>query len=222
VIHVGGEYQFIKEASAPMVMPMSIRAAFQLAELNGRIACVVIPDVFDSIESFVTIFHEFVHYYQYETCEEALKLQLDIARKAREEDDTMWEIEHPFPYNSKNFTRGYKGFLEAVQKADHKRIIEERKALRAYLGVHDYEYMVWQEWKEGFARWVENRIREHLGVQKNNKGKQQPYCRVSFYAGGAAYIELLANGQPVMVKNLSDLFFGILKFGLDENVEIPH
>ncbi len=214
------EYRFIKQASLNMAVPSGIRAAFQLEELGGRIACVITPDVFDSIEGYVTIFHEFVHCYQFETCEETLKNQLDIAQKAREVGDHMWEIEHPFPYTSRNFVDGYKRFMDAVQDADQKRIKEARKSLRAYLGVHDYEYMVWQEWKEGFARWVENCVREHLGLPQNDKGKQTPYSRVSFYVGGAAFIELLAKDQPCLVENLSSLFSRIYISAMDENVDL--
>lgn len=29
----------------------------------------------------------------------------------------------------------------------------------------DYEYMVWEEWKEGFARLIENRIRNNLELK---------------------------------------------------------
>ena len=123
----GGDYQFIKQISAPMAMPPGIRAAFQLEDLNGGIACVVTPDVFDSMEGYVSVFHEFVHCYQYETCEQDLKIQLDIARKAQEIGDLMWEIEYPFPYRSKNFTSGYMNFLKAIEKDDHKAVQETRK-----------------------------------------------------------------------------------------------
>lgn len=214
------DYRFVKQASLPITIPPGIRAAFQLTALDGRIACVVTPDVFDSIEGYVTIFHEFVHCYQFENCEEALKNQLDVAQKAREVGDYMWEIEHPFPYNSKNFADGYRLFLDAVKSADHERIREARKSLRAYLGVHDYEYMVWQEWKEGFARWVENGIRARLGLPQNDKGRQPPYSRVSFYVGGAALIGLLATAQPSMVENLSDLFTRMFISGMDENLAV--
>jgi hypothetical protein len=36
-------------------------------------ACVVTGEVFDSLEGIVTIFHEFVHCQQFETCERELK-----------------------------------------------------------------------------------------------------------------------------------------------------
>jgi len=221
VTQVGGEYQFIKQVNAPMVMPVGVRAAFQLAEFGGRIACVVSPDVFDSMEGYVTIFHEFVHCYQYETCEEDLKEKLDIARQARESGDMMWEIEYPFPYCAKNFTKEYVNFFSAVGKGDHLIVQETRKRLRTYLGVHDYEYMVWQEWKEGFARWVENCVREHLNLPRNNKGLQQPFSRVLFYVGGAAYIGLLVKEQTSLAENIGLLFWKIFTYGMENNAALP-
>jgi hypothetical protein len=67
-------YRFIKRSPAPMPIPKGVRAAFQLEDYGGRIVCVVTPDVFDNREGYVTILHEFVHCYQYETCEQTLKI----------------------------------------------------------------------------------------------------------------------------------------------------
>jgi len=217
---VSGEYQFIKQAPLPMAMPPGVRAAFQLAELNGRIACVVTPDVFDSMEGYVTVFHEFVHCYQYETCEQEIKLQLDIARKAQEVGDMMWELEYPFPYRSKYFTCGYLNFLSAIKMKDHNTVQETRRNLRSYLGVHDYEYMVWQEWKEGFARWVENRVRQLLDLPDNRRGLHQPYSRISFYVGGAAYIDLLVKTQTSLAENIGSLFWKIFTYGMEKKAAL--
>jgi len=40
--------------------------------------------------------------------------------------------------------------------------------MRKYLKNHDYEYMIWQQWKEGFARYIENKIRNTLNVEKKS------------------------------------------------------
>lgn len=201
-----GCYQFIKNAPTPMPIPVGVRAAFQLEDYGGRIACVVTPEVFDTKEGYVTILHEFVHCYQYETCEQALKQQLDVARQAGENGDVMWEIQHPFPYQAEAFSRGYQRFIDAVSRSVHLDIRQARADLRAYLGVHDFEYMVWQEWKEGFARWVENRVQEILGLHLNTGGINPPFSRVVFYAGGAAFINFLHCTDPDVVADLPRLF----------------
>lgn len=211
VDHQKGNYQFIKKSPIPMPIPEGIQAAFQLEEYDGRIACVVSPDVFDSLAGFVTILHEFVHCFQYETCEQDIKMRMDVARQAVELENFMWEITHPFPYNAKVFIRSYTDFLKAVKNEHHADLIRSRRELRDYLGVHDYEYMVWQEWKEGFARWVENRLQQHLGLPENKGGLNQPYSRVLFYVGGEAFINYLSKANPEVVNDLPALFNKLFK-----------
>jgi hypothetical protein len=201
-----GTYQFRKSAPLPIPIPVGVRAAFQLEDYGGRIVCVVTPEVFDSTDGYVTILHEFVHCFQYETCEQTLKMQLDVARHAQEQGNFMWEIEHLFPYAAANFIEPYQAFLDALKSEDHKAVLSSRKLLKAYLGLHDFEYMVWQEWKEGFARWVENLVKRHLGMPENKGGINLPFSRVSFYAGGEAYIHYLSKREPSLVNDLPSLF----------------
>ena len=201
-----GPYHFIKRAPVPMPIPAGIRAAFQLADYGGRIACVVTPEVFETREGYVTILHEFVHCYQYETCEQDLKMQLDIAQQAKEKGDVMWEIQHPFPYTAESFVQPYARFMEAIGNENEQDIRLYRKRLKTYLGLHDYEYMVWQEWKEGFARWVENTLQARLCLPVKRGGLQLPYSRVLFYVGGAAYIDYISGLKPEIVNDLPTLF----------------
>jgi hypothetical protein len=200
------QYRFIKRVPAPMPIPQGVRAAFQLEDYGGRIACVVTPEVFDTPEGYVTLLHEFVHCYQYETCEQALKAKLDIARQAQEKGDFMWEIQHPFPYQAGAFSRAYTRFFDAIDKGDQPGLRMARIELNDYLGLHDFEYLVWQEWKEGFARWVENRTQQKLGLNENIGGLELPFSRVAFYAGGAAYIDFLQTREPHLVNDLEALF----------------
>lgn len=203
-------YLFIKDFPTPMPVPAGVRAAFQLESYGGRIACVVTPDVFDSRDGYITLLHEFVHCYQYETCEQDLKMTLDIARHAQERGDFMWEIQHPFPYTADDFIGPYQTFLKGLAAVDTVQVDSARRALRTYLGLHDFEYMAWQEWKEGFARWLENRIKAHLGMPENKGGLGTPYSRVLFYAGGEAYIDYLAHLQPGITNDLPALFHRML------------
>jgi hypothetical protein len=207
-------YRLAITAPTPMPIQAGIRAAFQLEVYHGKIACVVTPDAFDSIGGYITILHEFVHCYQYETCEQDLKMQLDIAQKAAEDSDFMWEIEHPFPYLSKDFSTAYLDFLDALERDDVMQVLKARQSLREYLGVHDFEYMLWQEWKEGFARWVENKIKQELGQPINQGGIAEPFSRVLFYAGGEAYISWLVNRRPTLANDLPALFYEMKDPGL--------
>ncbi len=70
-----------------------------------------------------------------------------------------------------------------------KGLTKTRAKLHTALSPLDWEYMVWQEWKEGYARHVENKIQRELGLKVNTFGEEPPYSRITFYAGGAAHFE---------------------------------
>ncbi|MGC9348547.1 MAG: hypothetical protein ACP5JG_10455 [Anaerolineae bacterium] len=66
--------------------------------------------------------------------------------------------------------------------------------------------MVWQEWKEGFARYIENLIRDKLGLPRNLDGRDGRMSRISFYAGDALLVERLGERDPALLVNLAELF----------------
>jgi hypothetical protein len=196
------------EGPAPMPIPDGIRAAFPLELLDGRPACVVTGEVFDTVEGYITIFHEFVHCRQIELSEFELKEGLKIYQAAMEREDYMWEINHPFPYADFRFEALYSAFLSAGGDLDE--IFRIRQALRTHLSEADFEYMVWQEWKEGFARFIENLIRLEKGVDENKGGAERPFGRVSFYAGGEAFIRALEERDPSLANDIKALFHTML------------
>ena len=198
-----GQWAFVKRAPTPMPVPQGVRAAFPLECYDGRTACVVTSDVFDTLAGYVTLFHEFVHCHQAETCETALKETLRIAQAAS---DPMWEITYPFPYNDPCFFEDYRRFFGALAAHDPASVWACRSALKQHLASDDFEYLVWQEWKEGFARFIENRIRAELGLGGNHGGQAPPYRRVSFYEGGAQFIEFLEAQAPEISHDLEALF----------------
>ena len=202
----GEHYILVKQAPVPFPIPDGIRAAFQLAEYDGKCAAIVTPDAFDSVREMVLVLHEFVHCYQNATCEDTLKGQLEIARIAEEEGHGTWELDFPFPYDSEAFTGHYQALLAALSAGDEVAIRDAFAELRSVLSPHEAEYMTWQMWKEGYARWVENRIQSHLGLPVNRYGEEPPYNRISFYVGGADYFKWLAKQDECAVADLSGLF----------------
>lgn len=207
IFELGPEgYALTASAPTPMPVPQGVRAAFPLEAIDGRPACVVTREVFDTTEGYVEIFHEFIHCQQMDRDEQAFKETLSLARQAQAENDMMWEIAYPFPYGNKTFTQGYGAILDALARHDLATAQAERAALHEALTCHDWEYMVWQEWKEGFARYVENNIRRELGLVENVNGREPPFNRVSFYAGGAAWIATLAIQNPTLHTDLRALF----------------
>ena len=203
----GEHYTLVKQAPVPFPIPDGIRAAFPLSEYNGRSAAVVTPDAFDSVKEMVLVLHEFVHCYQHQTCEDALKGELEIARIAEEEDHGTWELDFPFPYESEPFTGHYQALLASLGAGDEVAIRDAFADLRSVLTPHEAEYMLWQMWKEGTARWVENRIQSHLGLPVNRYGAEQPYNRISFYVGGADYVDWLAEREEGEGMDLPGVFY---------------
>ncbi len=199
----GRRYDFVREAATPMPIPRGVRAAFPLESYGDRMACVVTDDVFAEPDGVVTIFHEFVHCQQAESCEPRLKQRLGVARRAQAAGDHMWELDHPFPYAAADFVRLYEAFLTTGTLEEAEGV---RRQLRGVLEGQDHEYMVWQEWKEGFARFIENRICRRLGLPENHGGRARPFSRVAFYAGGAHYIGLLGAQDAGLIVQIERLF----------------
>lgn len=198
-----GEYHFAGTFPTPMPIPIGVRAAFTLEEFGNRMVCVVTEDVFTEEGGTVTIFHEFLHCQQWETCEMHLREDLMIAQSAKEAGDFMWEINHPFPYADEEFLHLYQAFFQTNTLAE---ALPLRKELHRILAVKDYEYMLWQEWKEGFARRMENLMRARLGLRLNKGKNLPPYDRVTFYAGGEHFIDLIAAEVPSLVEDIEALF----------------
>lgn len=200
-------YRFVQQAPTPMPIPQGVRAAFPLVCYENRPACVVTRDVFDSTEGYVTLFHEFVHCQQWNTCEAKLKQTLGIARRAQAENDVMWEINYPFPYADPRFVEAYIALLDASGEGRIDDIRAIRRRLYETLDPGDWEYLVWQEWKEGLARYIENRIQARLGLRENHGGGEPPFDRVAFYKGGSRTIAALGRREPGLLLDIEALFY---------------
>lgn len=206
----GASYRLVKTATVDMPLPERVRAAFPLTCHADQICCVVTPDVFDDEAGYITIFHEFIHCYQFTSGEQQLKQTLQVAQAAMAKQDYLWELNHPFPYADEHVEETYRTFLAAAAQHDSDAVLHQRRCLQRRLAHYDYEYMVWQEWKEGFARFIENKIRVRLGFVENYGGAQPPFSRVTFYAGGARYIEMIENAHPPLLEKI-DLLFHYIK-----------
>jgi hypothetical protein len=85
----------------------------------------------------------------------------------------------------------------------------ERAALKKALSADDWGYLTWQEWKEGLARYLENRMRGVAGLPENVGGEEGPYNRVTFYRGGDLLIRFLERRQPGVVNDMEKLYRAI-------------
>ncbi len=204
---IKGSYIFSNKQPTPFPLPSGVQASFPV---NGIPSCVVTKKIFDSLNGYVTILHEFMHCCQAEICETKLKKKLILGRKGLEENDPMWELNHLFPYENPEFVRTYSKLIEGLDSDNKKIIVECRHQLRKILNKADFEYMVWQEWKEGFARLIENKIQAKLKLDINNYGLKRPYNRVTFYVGGAKIIQYLSLENNESFLNIELLFDKII------------
>jgi hypothetical protein len=187
-------------------MPKGIRAAMPLSAWNNRMACVVSGDAFDTPKGFVLVLHEFVHCYEWDTCEQKLKDTMTIFREAMKNKDYMWELQYPFPYADQAWAKVYADWLSALGQADDQAAQGLRAKLRMLLAPNNWEYMTWQEWKEGLARCLENRIYARLGMTPNEYGCQAPFDRIAFYCGGQRLIDHLMKTEPKLVEDIEALY----------------
>jgi hypothetical protein len=200
------EYRLQRKEPVPFPLGKGIRASFPLGSYGGKPGCVVSQEVFDTMKGYVTVFHEFVHCSQYLTCENRLKAGLAIAIAAAKVQDYSWEINHPFPYGDSGFVAEYSRQLSALADHDSAAVRLIRRSLTRRLCEVDREYMVWVEWKEGLARFVENRIRSRYGIEPNTAGNERPYSRVTFYSGGEQFIALLTRDDQALLLDPERLF----------------
>ena len=202
-----GRYEFVKKHTEEgMEFSDEIRAAFPLDFYGGKAACVVGKSAFDTAEEMVSLLHEFVHCYQYETCENEIKSTLLVYGKSLERRDMMWEINYPFPYNDGNFVREAEKLESAYNAGDQRAIAAFYTNLNAYLSREDYEYMIWQEFKEGYARYIENRIRGHLNFKLNEGDISKSFDRVMFYETGCRHIFYILEKAKRADMDLAELY----------------
>jgi hypothetical protein len=196
---------YLTTIELPMDIPKGTRAAFPIEELSDC-CCVITPECLESSSGFVDILHEMVHCFQCRTCEDELKSTLKIHKRAVESGDYMWEINHAFPYGDSDFNR----LVQNISAWDYDSVVGSLSVLSAKLSVFDYEYMIWQIWKEGFARYVENLIRKRYEIAENTGGiSSERLCRTSFYYIGDHIWRKLNREKEELIDRLSDAFYVI-------------
>ena len=199
-------YRLVLTAPDTFDMPKGIRAAMPLGFWDNRMACVVTGEIFGEPTGYVFIFHEFVHCAQWGSCEQKLKQGLSIFQEAMKSKNYMWELQYPFPYASPAFTETYAALIKAWEKNDADAAGALTAALKTSLSPAEWEYLTWQEWKEGLARYLENRMREVVGLPENKGGEKPPFDRVTFYRGGDMLIRFLERRRPGTVKDMEKLY----------------
>lgn len=197
-------YALVKKIPSTRYIIKGIRAAFPLEENNYTTTCVVTEDAFNSDRDYSVIFHEFVHCYQADTYEFEIKSGLAVYLSEIENNNYMWELNYPFPYDDEEINNLYALFIRSIENENLSEAERHHDLLKEKLSASDYQYLCWVEWKEGSARWIENLIRNEFNVDNNIAGKKGKFSRVSFYYGGSNYIKLL--NEKYNTADLKELF----------------
>lgn len=205
-----GSYEYKCEFKPPMDISEEIFAAFDLDFYDNKMAAVVNEKALNTLEGCILVFHEFVHCYQAENDEMDLKSTLKLADKSMSEGNFMWEITYEFPYENKTFIKLTADYEEFYKNKDLGNIKNYYNQLKTLLDEFSYEYMIWQQWKEGYARYIENLIRERFKCNKNSKSIEPPYHRGSFYEIGSKYIELLLQHDQSLFNNTKGLYYKMI------------
>jgi len=195
---LGTKYEFKHKAKTDLSDDVDWLAAFDLESYDGKFAAIIGKNILENSENYVFIFHEFVHCYQGETVENDIKSNLTIFKEEMAKQNYSWEINYPFPFNDEYFIN------KTLELSDD--FVNYHNDMRAYLKKTEFEYMIWQEWKEGFARYVENLVRKELGLQLNATISRQPFDRVHFYDIGSKYIEMLIEKDNELNNDTKNLF----------------
>ena len=85
-------------------------------------------------------------------------------------------------------------------------IIEYHKTLKDVLNRKDFEYLIWQEWKEGYARYIENLIRDKIGLDKNSTRLSDRFNRTCFYEIGSRYISEIIENNFKLTNDLKGIY----------------
>lgn len=200
------QYDLVHVEEDKMNIPKGVRAAFPLEGYGHRCVVVVSGEVFDHLAAQVDIFHENVHCFQYETCENKLRSHIELARTSVNTDTYFWELHYPFPYHDACFVKYAGKSFQAMTANDREGLRNLRKGIKAYLGKEQAEYMVWQEWKEGYARYIENAIKRELQVKENRYGVNPPYGRPIFYELGSQLTSFLQRNRACDPQDIEQLY----------------
>lgn len=200
-------YQFMLEYPSPMRLPEKVFAAFPLYFYGNKASVVVSAGELANPDNDSILLHEFVHCFQWNQCEQRIKNGLRIEKLNKEADNSSWELVYPFPYDKDAFL-SLTEQLEGIPPETGLSCYREYHAnIKKWLSETDFEYMIWQEWKEGSARYIENLVRQKLGLQKNNQPLQPPFDRVCFYEIGSRYIEALIRADEALIGDIEKLYY---------------
>ncbi|MDR1837796.1 MAG: hypothetical protein LBQ89_09080 [Treponema sp.] len=206
---IGHKYEFKRKVETSVVVSGEILTAFHLDFYDMKPSVVISENMIGNLGNDILVLHEFVHCFQLENGAIEIKNGLSIQKQEMAKKNYNWEIDFSFPYNNEYLIDKTMELSDCFTRDNYENVEIYRNCMRAYLHKAEYEYMIWQEWKEGFARYVENLIRKELGLRLNGNILVQPFGRVHFYEIGSKYIEMLIKNDKGLNDNIVKLFYNM-------------
>lgn len=182
----------------------------------------------------ITLMHE--HFHQLQDSQPDFYKDTEALNLSRGDQTGMWMLNYPFPYTTPEVSQqvsvlarllveGMEAKTPALYSSKLASYREARDALKKMLGADDYKYLSFQLWKEGIARYTEDRVAHWAAAKyepssefRNLKDfttfaatadqvrqgivhelstlKLENYKRVAFYPLGAAEGLLLDRANP--------------------------
>jgi hypothetical protein len=210
---IGDKYEFRRKVETSIVVSGDILTAFHLNFYDMKPSVVISKNMLENQGNNILVLHEFVHCFQLENGAVEIRNELSVQRQEIVRNNYNWEIDYPFPYSNDYFIDKTTELSDRFSSGNYDYIEVYHNCMKAYLHKAEYEYMVWQEWKEGFARHVENLIRRELKLQLNGNILRSPFGRVHFYEIGSKYIEMLLEKDEELNDNLVKLFYKMFVCG---------
>lgn len=115
----------------------------------------------------ITLMHE--HFHQLQDAQPNFFKETEGLNLSRGDQTGMWMINYPFPYTTPEVSQQVAVLVrlnvEAIEAKDQvafssklRAYLEARDALKKMLSADDYKYLSFQLWKEGIARYTEDRV----------------------------------------------------------------
>lgn len=122
----------------------------------------------------ITLMHE--HFHQLQDTQPNFFKDVQGLNLSRGDQTGMWMINYPFPYETPEVSRQFSVLVQLLVEAlQAKQIavfsskvaayLEARSELKRMLSADDYKYLSFQLWKEGIARYTEDRV-AHWAAEK--------------------------------------------------------
>jgi len=207
----GDKYEFMRKVKTSIVVFSEILTAFHLNFYDMKPSVVISKNMLGNPGNNILVLHEFVHCFQLENGAVEIRNGLSIHNQ-KIANNYNWEVDFPFPFKNQYFIDKTTELSACFAKGNYDYTEVYRNCMRAYLHKAEYEYLIWQEWKEGYARYVENLIRKELRLQLNSNILIPPFGKVHLFEIGSKYIEILVEKEKGFNDDIVKLFHKMFFF----------